>query len=272
LPPIEADWAAKDIGARLAWGATAVIFIGLWAAVAVLAGYLIWDFTRSRNEVGWAIAGAVAAAILVAAIQSARPSSFELFGQLLRLLETDRHTRIAAAAQILNGFMAASLVLLLAASRAILRRPNPGQAPAAGQNEDPATKADLAKRLDAFRSLFNLGALLLAAAAIEVATLYSWPGSLFDAASEPPASLKATALLGGGFIGALFSIVLILVYVPTLSVLREWVRAELPTTGKDLLNDAGLNDTTSQQLLRLFQALAPILAGVPVSGLIALLD
>jgi hypothetical protein len=94
---------------------------------------------------------------------------------------------------------------------------------------------------------------------------------VFDGASEAPASLKAAALLAGGFVGALLSIVLILVYVPTQSVLREWVRTELPDTGMDLLNEAGLNDTTSQQFIRLLQAIAPMLAGLPASALTALL-
>ena len=272
LPAIEADWAARDISARLAWGTATVIFIGLWAAVASLAVYSMWDFTRSRKAVSAGVAAAAAAALLVALAQYARPSSFELFGQLLRMLEVDRDTRVAAASRVLTCLVSASLVLLLAASRAILRR-TPGPAPAPGQNaESPAVKADLTRRLTAFRSLFNTGALLLAAAALEVATLYSWPGSVFDGASEAPASLKAAALLGGGFVGALFSIVLILVYVPTQSVLQDWVRRELPDTGTDLLNAAGLNDTTSQQFIRLLQAAAPMLAGLPVSGLIALLD
>ncbi len=279
LPAIEADWAARDISARLAWGTATVIFVGLWAAVASLAVYSIWNFTKSKKAVAAAVGAAAAAALLVALAQYARPSSFELFGQLLRMLEVDRDTRVAAASRVLTCLVAASLVLLLAASRAILR-PAPAQAlrenaaaPAPGQDGESAViKADLAKRLTAFRSLFNTGALLLAAAALEVATLYSWPGSVFDGASEAPASLKAAALLGGGFAGALFSIVLVLVYVPTQSVLQDWVRRDLPDTGTDLLNEAGLNDTTSQQFLRLLQAAAPMLAGLPVSGLISLLD
>jgi hypothetical protein len=270
LPATEADWAAKDIGGRLGWATVAVIVIGLWAAVASVALYIIATF-RSKTAVGVAVAAAAAAGLLIALVQSARPGSFELFGQLLRLLEDDRGTSIAEASRVLNCLVAASLVLLLAAARAILRRERPGQPLAAGSTEDPSTKADLTNRLESFKTLFNTGALFLAAAAFEVATLFSWPGSVFDGASDAPASLKAAALLGGGFVGALFSTVLILVYVPTQSVLRDWVRRELPESGPALLTETGLSDTTSQQFLRLLQAAAPMLAGLPATGLISLL-
>jgi hypothetical protein len=119
--------------------------------------------------------------------------------------------------------------------------------------------------------VFNAGAVLLVAGALQVAALYSWPASMFDAAidADEGSTLESTALLVAGFVGAIFSSVLVLSYLPALSVLR--VRA-INANHKEKLEEKGFEDTWSKGLLLLLQALAPLLAGVPLTGLLTLLQ
>ena len=87
----------------------------------------------------------------------------------------------------------------------------------------------------------------------------------FDGASEPPANLKAVALLAGGHIGARFTKVLLLVCL--VSVLRQWVTSELSADdARQLIDAAGFNDRISQPFLRLLQVATPILASLPLTG------
>jgi hypothetical protein len=49
------------------------------------------------------------------------PASLEVLGPLLQVLETQRHTQIAATSRVLGALAAAAIVVLLAAAWAILQ-------------------------------------------------------------------------------------------------------------------------------------------------------
>ncbi|HEV8397266.1 MAG TPA: hypothetical protein VGQ37_23445 [Vicinamibacterales bacterium] len=116
--------------------------------------------------------------------------------------------------------------------------------------------------------IFNGGASLLVAGTVEIAMLYEWPAALFGSSGE----LKTAAWLAGAFAGVLFSVILSLVYLPTASVLRTAVRTTMPPDQAATLLDAkGFNDTAAQQIGRILQALAPMLAAVPLSTLVSAL-
>jgi hypothetical protein len=79
------------------------------------------------------------------------------------------------------------------------------------------------------------------------------------------------ALLRAGLAGAVFSVALMIVYLPAVSVLRAVARENDAATAERLLQRQGVSDSGMQLILRLLQALAPLLAAVPISGLLTLL-
>jgi hypothetical protein len=176
---------------------------------------------------------------------------------MLQMLEGDNGTHVIEASRYFAGMAAAAIVLIIVASWSTMWH----------DSSDA-----LEPQLDGLRLVFNAGAVLLVAGALQVAALYSWPASVFDAAIDADAGskLESTALMIAGFVGAVFSSVLVLSYLPALSVLR--VRAINSDDKTTLLEEKGFEDTWSKGLLRLLQALAPLLAGVPLTGLLTLLQ
>jgi hypothetical protein len=263
VPPEEADARGSDLSARLAWGIAAVLFIGLWAAAMAVAVQQILTLKRGRT--------ASAATLLVAAIvgvavyrnQRFSPTALEVLGRFLQMLEAQRHTNIAGVSQVLTALAAAAAVVLLAAGWSVVQ-----DVPTTAA-DDKSHESKLRERVDGLRMIFNAGAAFLVASTVEIATLYQWPAAVFGSGGE----LKTAAWMAGAFSGVLFSVILTLVYLPAASRLRAAVRATMsPADASDLLDSKGINDTTSQQIARILQALAPMLTAFPLSALGAALS
>jgi hypothetical protein len=79
-------------------------------------------------------------------------------------------------------------------------------------------------------------------------------------------TLSQAAMLAALFVGVLFSSTLAIVYMPAVSILRR--RA----SGNPALATQGFDKAPLQQFGRVLQALSPLIAAVPLSGLIALLE
>jgi len=62
-----------------------------------------------------------------------------------------------------------------------------------------------------------------------------------------------------------------IVYMPTVSTLRAVAR-ENGGSAEALLQRQGVSDSGMQLVLRLLQALSPLLVAVPISGLLSLLS
>jgi hypothetical protein len=255
----EAASANQNLVGRLLWAITAVLFVATWCAGISIALWQIWTllrWPRKRIVVAVSVAVAVAAGVFAATLDPITPDRFQLLGSMLQMLEGDNGTHMIEASRYFAGMAAAAIVLIVVASWSTMWHDS---------------SDDLEPQLDGLRLVFNAGAVLLVAGALQVAALYSWPASVFDAAIDADAGskLESTALLVAGFVGAIFSSVLVLSYLPALSVLR--VRA-INANHKAKLEEKGFEDTWSKGLLRLLQALAPLLAGVPLTGLLTLLQ
>jgi len=259
VPAAEADARGVDLAARLAWGIAAVLFIGLWsAAVAVAVQQL---FTLARHAWSASAAMLLAAAGVGSAVYKMRqftPSSLEVLGPLLQMLEAQRHTHIVEVSRMLSALAAAAAVVLLAGAWAVLQDVPTTAAP--DNSHEPALRL----RLDGLRMIFNAGAALLVAGTVEIAMLYQWPAAVFGSGEE----LRTAAWLAGAFSGVLFSVILSLVYLPAVAVLRTAVRNTMsPSDAAALLDSKGFNDTAPQQIARILQALAPMLTAFPLSML-----
>jgi hypothetical protein len=222
----------------------AVIFICAWQ---------IWTLTPMPW--GTLVGGGIAALLLGIAAwrtEAIAPGSLELLGPLLIDLEDQVGTNVVAMSRLLIGLAAAAIVMMLCASAAIT------------QIDDEML---LESQAEGLRAIFNAGAALLVAGVLEIATLYGWAASAFEPAAGAPGALGNVALIAAGFSGALFSAALVLVYLPAASTLRRRAAADETAVAKQ-----GFGDSTFQQLGRLLQALAPLLAALPLSGLIALLE
>ena len=253
----EAAWANRSIAGRLIWAITAVLFVAMWCAGISIAAWQIWTLLPSPQNtiaIGVSVVVAVVAGVFTSTLDPITPDRFQLLGSMLQMLEGDTGTRVIQASRYFVGMAAAAIVLVIVASWSTM------------WNDSPDA---LEPQLDGLRLVFNAGAALLVTGALLVAALYSWPASVFDASigADGESTLASTALLTAGFVGAIFSSVLVLSYLPALSVLR--VKA---TNRPQLLREKGFEDTWSKGLLRLLQALAPLLAGVPLTGLLTLLE
>lgn len=244
-PKNEVERAATDLTHRLAWGTAAVIFVGLWTAAVCASLWQIW--TLSDSHLATVISASVLAVIAGFAAFHAdaiAPGSPELLGALLTQLDTETGTSVVKASRVLTGLAAAAIVILFIASASITRKDEPTLA---------------VSQLEGLRTIFDGGAALLVAGTLEIATLYAWAVS----GVEPPSTaLSNTALMTAGFVGALFSVALTLVYLPAATTLKRRVPAG--ADGAAALAANGFGDSLLQQLGRLLQLLAPFLAAAPL--------
>jgi hypothetical protein len=249
--------AARGVASRLTWGVTAILFIGLWSAAMLVAGWQLWSLLPTpRSSVVALAAGLVAAFVsgyLTYEITTRGPETFSLLGPLLQRLETESGTRILSLARLFGAMTTSAVVLLLTA---------------ASLTTWFATKGTVESHLEGLRTVFNVAAALLVAESIQIAALYRWPAAMLEYAQATTGPLENAALLTAGLAGAIFSVALMVVYLPSVSVLRAVAREGRDPAAEKLLQDHGVSDSGLQWFMRLLQALAPLLVAVPVSGLL----
>jgi hypothetical protein len=122
---------------------------------------------------------------------------------------------------------------------------------------------ELDEQLAGLRSLFNTGTVLLLAGVLEVYALLRWP--LAFVADDPSrTAMQSVAATYAAAVGAMFSIVLLVIYIPaTIAIRRQALAKGIPAKDvSESLSKFGFGDLTSQQLARLSQALLPLLPGV----------
>lgn len=251
--------AARGLASRLTWGVTAILFIGLWVAAILVAGWQLWTLLpsgRAQWTLGVGAALALLAGVYAYAFTTRGPETFALLGPLLRRLERESGTEIVGLARVFGAMTTSAIVLLLLAASATTWN---------------AAKDTVEAHLEGIRTIFNVSAALLVAQSIQIAALYSWPAAALEDAQDTTGPLGATALLMAGLAGAVFSVALMIVYLPAVSVLRGLARENDSLAAEALLQRQGVRDSGMQWILRLLQALSPLLAAVPISGLLALL-
>ena len=182
--------------------------------------------------------------------------TFALLGPILQRLEHDAHTAILPLSRVFDAMTTSAIVLLLLAASATTWK---------------ATQQTVEDRLEGVRTIFNIAAALLVAQSLQLAVLYTWPAATLEHAQGTTGPLGTAALLRAGLAGAVFSVALMIVYMPAVSVLRAVARENVGPTAETLLQQHGASDSGTQLFLRLLQGLAPLLAAVPMTGLLALL-
>jgi hypothetical protein len=250
--------AARGLASRLTWGVTAIVFIGLWTAAILMAAWQLWTLLPSgfaSLTLGVGTVLAVGAGWCAYNFTSG-PETLALLGPLLQRLEHEAGTEILWLSRVFEAMTASAIVLLLLAGSASTWN---------------AKKETVEAHLEGVRTIFNVAAAMLVAQSIQIAALYGWPAATLEHAQSTTGPLGTTALLRAGLAGALFSVALMIVYMPAVSVLRAVARADGDANAEELLDRQGASDSGMQLFLRLLQALSPLLAAVPISGLLSLL-
>jgi hypothetical protein len=129
------------------------------------------------------------------------------------------------------------------------------------------TADEVKVQLSGLRTLFNAGAIFLLAGTLEANALLRWPAIFYPDATGQ--SLIAAANWMATALGAVFTVVLLAVYLPSVAILHEQVKW-LPDAEKADAESAfatmGFGDAGIQQLSRLLQALAPLLTGLTLTA------
>jgi len=250
--------ALKDLAARFAWGTTAIIFVGLCGAAILVPIWQIWTLLpagRAGRVLTVTIVAAIVTAFIVVQWPSVSAERIEYFGPILANHESELGTWVIPLSRALTAFAAAAIVVMFAGAWASV------------WEDDEAL---VETQLRSLRLIFNAGAAALVAGTLQLATLYAWVVAVVGASPDGTA-VGSAAMIAAGYPAALFSVALLAIYVPPLAVLRGKVRsADDPATHAQLA-DQGLSDSPRQKFLVLLQALAPLLAAIPMTGLLSIL-
>ena len=249
---------ARGLASRLTWGVAAIVFIGLWTAAILMAAWQLWTLLSSGLAYWTLGVGAVLAVVAGWCTYSFTPGpeTFALLGPLLQRLEHEAGTEILWLSRVFDAMTTSAIVLLLLAGSATTWN---------------ATKQTVEAHLEGVRTIFNVAAALLVAQSIQIAALYTWPAATLEHAQSTTGPLGTAALLRAGLAGAVFSVALMIVYMPAVSALRAVARENDGASAEALLQRQGASDSGMQLILRLLQALSPLLAALPISGLLSLL-
>jgi len=253
----------RDYAGRWMWAIAAAIFATA-AAAAVLGG--IW---RTYNLVGpgkrlWPVVAYLVALIvgIGAGLFNVRPMPPFLTDPLTQF-NTFYQLGIQTSASVLKGLTVAAVCALIVASWcSFLFR---------------TTSDDhLEQQLATLRWSFHAATFVLVAGVLHVYAFYQWPSSFMseDAAAAIQSGAKVFALA----LGAVFSTLLLLMYVPGAKVLVREARARQAaadqagsTRIEDMLRENGFDTAPVQQVVRFAQLFAPLLIapiGAEIVGLL----
>jgi hypothetical protein len=253
----ERQRAIGDLSARFAWGTTAIIFVGICGAAILVPLWQIWTLLPARRvypTLVIAVLVAVVIGVTVAQLPAVSPDRIEFFGPILIGHEAELGTWVIGLSRALTGLAAAAVVVMFAGAWASVW-------------VDDSVLVET--QLESLRLIFNTGAAALVAGTLQLAVLYGWAAAIVGVTGDN-SSIGKAALAAAGYPGAIFSIALLAIYVPPLAVLKIRARTADAARQTQLANQ-GLSDSAREKFLVLLQALAPLLAAIPMSGLISIL-
>lgn len=271
---------AKDYTARLLWTVAGVLFVTA-ALVAISGGIArLRGLPQSRwKSVLWKSVAAVALVSGYFAWAQLPTLGSPFLSQALRHFNEVYELQLDTLAGAFNGLAVVAVVMLLGSSWASFLT----------VTQDAR---HLRLQLEALRWSLNIGTALLVAGVIEVFALSQWPAAF--ASDAAATSITTAASAAAGAVGVLFSLILLLVYLPGSQELRERAAAVIEECGR-VANDpnaspeqkkdaaqtksfieasltaTGFDGQTSQQLMRFAQALLPLLVTATLSPLLTLL-
>ena len=261
---------SRHLVARVAWGIPALAFALVALAAVITSALVLIRCLRGLKRRERVIAGAAIVLFVLAywgvgeyggALILSEPG---ITSQLRKM--TMHRTSATHAVSVDTFFDAVSIVIFIllvsAASMTVV------WSPTAERNA-----RTLKDRLDQLRWLLYVGAAALMLRAVEMYTLYRWPGVWLPA--EAGRTVDRMALAVSVAHGAVFSAILLSFYLPTAVTLRlrsTWLATQ-STAGTTESPDAwlakmGLELSPIQEVVHLFVTVAPLLAGGSVAKLI----
>jgi hypothetical protein len=253
-----AGW-SKDVAGRLTWATMAFIFCAAFVFVMTAAFGQLRHVEEGRAGL-WQRNGYLVAAVL-AVVVVVVPVALGAIGvntgpleEALTFFATRYGLHTGVAIKVSNVLAVIGAVFLIVGSMATFM-------------VEVRTADEVKVQLSGLRMLFNAGAIFLLAGTLEVNALLRWPAVFYPDATAQ--SLIAAANWMATAVGAVFTIVLLAVYLPSVTILHEQVRW-LPVAEKADAENAftamGFGDAGIQQVSRLLQALAPLLTGLTLTA------
>lgn len=253
-----AGW-SKDVAGRLTWATMAFIFCAAFVFVMTAA------FGQLRHvEEGsaglWQRNGFLVAAVLAVVVVLV-PVALGAIGvntgpleEALTFFATRYGLHVGVAINVSNVLAVIGAVFLIVGSVATFM-------------VEVRTADEVKVQLSGLRMLFNAGAIFLLAGTLEVNALLRWPAVFYPDATAQ--SLIAAANWMATAVGAVFTIVLLAVYLPSVTILHEqvrWLPAAEKADAENVFTAMGFGDGGIQQVSRLLQALAPLLTGLTLTA------
>lgn len=245
----DSSW-SKDAVARLVWAMSALVLVAAFVAV-VLASW--GQISNVRAKWLFAIAAAVTAAIAAWAVNHLLDATIGLtpLDKLLTTYADLFDVGIARRTWVFGAIGVVGVVTVVAGALA-------------SSALEFKNLTELKDQLGAFKRLYNASALFLVASTLELYARYRWPLA-FVADDTARSALETAAATFAAAVGVFYSLVLLSAYVVTTMILYRQARAILPDAPDAIdtaFTTAGFGDLTTQQTLRLAQALGPLLPGV----------
>jgi hypothetical protein len=265
---------SRHLFVRLAWGISAIGFALVALASLAMSVFVFWSCVkeippRQRIETACLIGFVV---VLLLALMIARGDWVLSEPSITTSLRkaTMHRTSATHAVSVDSFFDNVSAVLflcLIAAASATLISPR----------RTALTAESLSRRLGQLRLLLYFGASALVLRALEMYSLYRWPGAWFPAETADLIDRIAIALSTAH--GAFFTAILMSLYIPAAFILRyraNWLaRQVVRGTAEEReawMTKMGLTFSPFQEVAGLFATVAPLIAGGSVTRVLDMLN
>lgn len=288
VKPYSKDWAASidspktprthgvaDL-ASLLWGSSAILFLVVTAAAAIVLTVSIFrslrDYAANRSVAGTLTqfgAGLLILAALTLAGAGPLGKSRYVTSQILEKVIPNAMETVAVLWAVT---LTAAFLVVAGACACLLDIPRgaPGAGVSAAEDLQQLA-ASLNVQSRRLQSVLFAGAAVLVAGVVEVDSLYHWALSLTKLNENQAAAVTASAIVPTG---TFFSLFLAAAYLPAALILRErgmaLARSALPLEGPaaqgQWLHNNGLGTSVASQVTSLLALLGPVLAGGPLNA------
>jgi len=262
--------AGKALG-LLSWGVTGTFFVLAFIGTSVVLGSIIGDALRTQGQRHrWTVIGTIALLAVLVGVFTRSDNPFAVDSFNATLLEAFAMLDVAEADRLLMTFtpmMLVVVVLLMCAAWATLSAEvGPGEAP--GMHLRTQTRN--------INTALFAGAIMLVAGVVHAGAIHRLPNVLL---AESATSSWDELIQGlSASTGAVWTFILLGIYLPTLAVLRtrartlafEAVDEKTPEKIEQWLASQGLTVHFPQSLAQIGALLSPLLIGGPASPLIGI--
>jgi hypothetical protein len=246
---------SKDVTARLVWATMMFVFCGAFIFVMAAAFDQLLQLPRKETRF-WLLTAVVVIGALLAAILwwfDDVTVNITTLDQALQFVAKRYGVNMPLILRALKFVLVVGTVFLIVGSVATF---------VIKVNDDKGVTL----QLTGLRGLFNAGVVFMLTSVLAIDALYRWP-AVFQG-TNAQALIDAANGVATAF-GAVFTVVLLAVYLSSVTVLRDQVRhIEDQTTRENaakVFDNISFGPGGTQLLMRLAQALAPVLAGLALT-------